>query len=539
MTLQTRLTITLAAGVALVITGFQAVQSYKLQGHFERVGQANARILQDSLSGNADNVQRAIEFGISTGMAAGDMDVFDRVTRLQKDLHGLQEFSLFNDQGRITYSSDPARLKGEMEAGLKQQIYAQPERLVRESADQIDIYEPHVVVKSCLECHTDWKAGMVGGVTLFRYSKAALADAQQQSLLVSRQAGHSSLVLAAITIGGSLAAISVLVTLVLRPVTRQLGRVAERLDDGTRQVNTSAAQVSASAQAIAEGASEQAASLEETSSSLEEMASMTKRNAESAQKASQLSKCAHNAAEKGVTDMKEMTAAMHDIKSSSDDISKIIRTIDEIAFQTNILALNAAVEAARAGEAGMGFAVVADEVRSLAQRSALAAKETTGKIEGALSKNARGVELSTRVGQTLDEIVGNVRQLDALILEVSTASQEQSQGIIQVNLAVSQMDKVTQSNAANAEESASSSQELSSQAGTLQELGDGLLALVDGHAVAAEVSESPVGRRMPSRPAPGGHDRPGRLKPSGPAIKPVSGARARANVPLDAGFKDF
>jgi hypothetical protein len=187
----------------------------------------------------------------------------------------------------------------------------------------------------------------------------------------------------------------------------------------------------------------------------------------------------------------------------------------------------------------MGFAVVADEVRSLAQRSALAAKETTGKIEGALSKNARGVELSTRVGQTLDEIVGNVRQLDALILEVSTASQEQSQGIIQVNLAVSQMDKVTQSNAANAEESASSSQELSSQAGTLQELGDGLLALVDGHAVAAEVSESPVGRRMPSRPAPGGNDRPGRLKPSGPAIKPVSGARARANVPLDAGFKDF
>jgi methyl-accepting chemotaxis protein len=501
MTLQTRLTVTLAVGVALVITGFQLVQSSKLQGNFERIGQANAQILNDSLSGNADDVQRALELGISTGMASGDMDVFDRVTKLQKNLHGLQEFSLYDEKGRISDSSDPTRLKSEMDPALKQQLYTQPERLVRESTTQIEIYEPHVVNKSCLECHTDWKIGMVGGVTLFRYSKEALAQAESQSLLVTRQAGHSSLVLAAITIGGSLVAISALVTLLIRPVTRHLTQVSLSLNEGTHQVNGSATEISSTAQSLAEGASEQAASLEETSASLEEIASRTKDNAENARKANDLAKRACRAAEKGAADMKEMTGAMQDIKNSSDDISKIIKTIDEIAFQTNILALNAAVEAARAGEAGMGFAVVAEEVRSLAQRSALAAKETSGKIEGALSNTGRGVQLSTKVSQTLEEIVGQIRQVDALISQVANASQEQSEGINQVNLAVAQMDKVTQGNAASAEESSSASLELSGQARMLQDLGDSLLALVAGQAVAVETQAPPSRRSFQTGPS--------------------------------------
>ena len=155
-------------------------------------------------------------------------------------------------------------------------------------------------------------------------------------------------------------------------------------------MNNSSATITASSQSLAEGASEQAASLEETSASLEEMSSMTRHNAENAQKANELAKQARSAADKGVADMQAMNAAMEAIKNSSDDIAKIIKTIDEIAFQTNILALNAAVEAARAGEAGMGFAVVADEVRNLAQRSAQAAKETAGQIEGAISQDGAG-----------------------------------------------------------------------------------------------------------------------------------------------------
>ncbi len=267
---------------------------------------------------------------------------------------------------------------------------------------------------------------------------------------------------------------------ITRSVTRPIRSAAESLSVGADQTAAAAAQVSTASQSLAEGASEQAASLEETSSSLEEMASTTKRNAESALTVNQLARQARLAAETGVADMRAMSAAMDDMKDSSDDIARIIKTIDDVAFQTNLLALNAAVEAARAGEAGMGFAVVADEVRGLAQRAAHAAKETSAKIEGAIGKTAQGVQLSAKVASSLESIVEKARQVDELAAEVATASQEQSQGIEQVNIAVSQMDKVTQSNAASAEESASAAEELTAQAETLRDAVAGLSSLVDG-----------------------------------------------------------
>lgn len=266
----------------------------------------------------------------------------------------------------------------------------------------------------------------------------------------------------------------------VRALTRQLSQFADALGENSQEVSMAAGQVSRSGQSLAEGASEQAASLEETSSSLEEMSSLTKRNAENAQRANDLAKQARAAADKGARDMQSMSAAMGAIKASGDDISKIIKTIDEIAFQTNILALNAAVEAARAGEAGMGFAVVADEVRNLAQRSAQAAKETAGKIQGAIGKTAQGVEISGKVAETLNEIVTKSRQVDELAAEVASASREQTLGITQINAAVGQMDKVTQSNAASAEESAAAAEELNAQAETMKQSVAELLRLVGG-----------------------------------------------------------
>ncbi len=283
-----------------------------------------------------------------------------------------------------------------------------------------------------------------------------------------------------------------------RSITKPIMGVATTLSAGAEQTASAAGQVSSSSQALAEGSSEQAASLEETSSSLEEMSSMTKRNADSAQRANQLAREARQAADTGMNDMRAMATAMSDIKSSSDEIGKIIKTIDEIAFQTNILALNAAVEAARAGEAGMGFAVVADEVRNLAQRSAVAAKETAGKIEGAITKTALGVSLTDKVAKTLQEIVTKAKQVDELVAEVATASKEQTQGIDQLNTAIGQIDKVTQSNAANAEESASAAEEMSAQTEALKEAVSELLALVNGNSTGhaamatAAVKESAV-----------------------------------------------
>ena len=217
------------------------------------------------------------------------------------------------------------------------------------------------------------------------------------------------------------------------------------------------------------------------------------------------------AADAGNTDMIEMRQAMEAIKTSSNDIAKIIKTIDEIAFQTNILALNAAVEAARAGEAGAGFAVVADEVRALAQRSANSAKETASKIEVAIHNGDHGARASAKVAQSLDIIMAKARKVDELVAEIASASSEQNQGISQINTAVSQMDQVTQSNAANAEETAAAAEELTAQSVSLKETVGLLRLLVGGgdHALA-----SPTGS-MPADTLPS-HSRPAvrRLLPS-------------------------
>jgi methyl-accepting chemotaxis protein len=265
-----------------------------------------------------------------------------------------------------------------------------------------------------------------------------------------------------------------------RSITQPIMTAAEQLSSGAKETSAAAGQVSVASQKLAQGATAQAASLEETSASLEEMAGVTNRNAESANRANDLTRQARKVADAGADDMQRMTAAMHEIKTSSDDIAKIIKTIDEIAFQTNILALNAAVEAARAGEAGMGFAVVAEEVRALAQRAAQAARETADKIEGAISKTTQGVQISGKVSASLAEIVEKVRTVDELVAEVSTASREQSQGVKQIATAVNQMDQVVQSNAAGAEESASASEELTAQSMTLQHIVEQLHALISG-----------------------------------------------------------
>jgi methyl-accepting chemotaxis protein len=228
---------------------------------------------------------------------------------------------------------------------------------------------------------------------------------------------------------------------------------------------------------------------------------MTKKNAENAQQANGLASDAKKSAHTGSESMNRMNAAIKEIQKSSDETSKIIKVIDEIAFQTNLLALNAAVEAARAGEAGKGFAVVAEEVRNLAMRSAEAAKNTSNMIEESVKNAKNGVDIATEVGKVLDEIVQSVSKTTDLVGEIAAASQEQSQGIDQVNTAVAQMDKVTQQNAANAEESASASEELSSQAESMNQIVGDLVALVGGNrksdtAKAEKKNSRQTGREM-------------------------------------------
>ena len=265
-----------------------------------------------------------------------------------------------------------------------------------------------------------------------------------------------------------------------RGITRKINSAVDQLAAGSEQVASASGQVSSASQSLAEGATEQAAGLEETSSSLEEMSSMTKQNADNAQQANTLSVESKRAADNGMLSMTKMSTAINDIQKSSNETAKIIKVIDEIAFQTNLLALNAAVEAARAGEAGKGFAVVAEEVRNLAMRSAEAAKNTSAMIEASVKNSKNGVDIANEVGKVLEEIVQSVGKTTALVSEIAAASAEQAQGIDQINTAMAQMDKVTQQNAANAEESASASEELSAQAEQMDSIVQELSILVNG-----------------------------------------------------------
>ncbi len=266
--------------------------------------------------------------------------------------------------------------------------------------------------------------------------------------------------------------------LIGRGVTRPLRRVINGLTESSDQVASASGQVSESSQKLAEGASEQAASIEETSSSLEEMSSMTRRNAENAGEAKTMMENASRIVEKVNVHMGDMTRAIDKITKSSEETGKIIKTIDEIAFQTNLLALNAAVEAARAGEAGAGFAVVADEVRNLAIRAAEAAKSTSSLIEGTIKAIQNGDELTKSTQETFQENMAITRKVDELVAEIAVASNEQAQGIEQINIAVAEMDKVVQGVASNAEESASASEEMNAQAEQMKDFVAELAMLV-------------------------------------------------------------
>ena len=312
--------------------------------------------------------------------------------------------------------------------------------------------------------------------------KAQEAVSQKEKAVVAETEASSSRAqrVVFVLVGVVLAGLITCAVFMLRRITATLCQAVSELSLASRGTASAASQISASSQVLAQASSEQAASLEETSASSEEISSMAQRNTENSHSAADLVASSQLKFVQANQSLEQTVAAMGEINTQSGKISKIIKVIDEIAFQTNILALNAAVEAARAGEAGMGFAVVADEVRSLAQRCAQAARDTAALIEESVAKSKDGKAKVDQVATAVHAITEESGVIKTLVDEVNLGSQEQARGIDQIGKAIIQMEKVTQTTAANAEEGAAAAEELTAQSETLKEIVERLNRMVGG-----------------------------------------------------------
>jgi methyl-accepting chemotaxis protein len=393
------------------------------------------------------------------------------------------------------YMSDIQLLNGAEKKG--QSLRAETVQLQTDSAQQVNKDMLQAIIETIDQCLTSLsilraniekdsanrqlrgqnRNRAVAGMSNLTHSFEAITNGfAEQTIGAVNKAWTVLLIGAALSV---VVAISLTVFLV-RSIVGPLSEIIHILSEDSRSVDATATELSSAAQKVAESTAENAAALEETGAAIEELSSMTKSNSNNSYEALKLTGKVSDSAKVSCESMDKAMEAMTQIAISGNEIGKIIKTIDEIAFQTNLLALNAAVEAARAGEAGAGFAVVADEVRNLAIRSAEAAKNTASLIAKTIDNINLGSDLVKKTSDSFEALTDSVKKVTEIINEVSEASEQQSQGISQINVAVSEMDKVTQSNAAVAQQTASASTGLSESAANLDLNVEKMATLIKG-----------------------------------------------------------
>jgi len=440
----------------------------------------NIKILREREETNAKNIYKSVDRSIAGSLERGEMKKFTQLLQEQKEVEGLLEFSLFDRNGAVTHSSDASNIGKKIPDELRDRLSKSPEMIMRHVNEAIEIFQPQPVVQDCIRCHNAWKVGENGGTTYFRFSTKVLADVERQAAVTIAALKESSFHNSVYTILGIIIVIVVAMFILVRrfvgaplgkfvnllqlfeqdegDLTRripikthdEIGIVARLFNSFIENLNAVISQAQQAAFIVGSSVTEQASAVEETSASINQIASMTKHNASKAQEANDLMQNIIKEINQADSSMFSLNKAMEELSEGSAETAKIIKTIDEIAFQTNLLALNAAVEAARAGEAGQGFAVVADEVRNLAMRSAEAAKNTAALIEDTVKKIKYGSNLLKTTSEAFSGVSDKSKKASEYVEEIAVASNEQAQGIDQVNKALAEIDQSTQENAAQA-----------------------------------------------------------------------------------------
>ena len=475
-------------GVAIALAGFHARQLLRhIRGLGQEAGRLRDAVVDGRIDERGDLARVHEEFrGIVAGINAM-MDAYQRPLHLTNGIAA--KFANGEVPEAIT-----EELRGEFDV-LKQN-WNEVTAAARRRAEDL-----RSLTRAAIEGRLDVRADP----SKYRGYNAKLVESMNQILdVIARPLREASTVLERIArrdltarMTGSYIGEYATLQQALNATAGALHDALIQVADSAGGVSDAASQIAASSQAVATGASQQAASLQETSSSLESMASMTRQATDSAQQADALAKQAHASATEGGAATDQMLGAMGKIKTSAEATSQIIKDINEIAFQTNLLALNAAVEAARAGEAGRGFAVVAEEVRSLALRSKDAAGKTEDLIRQSVKEANEGEITARHTAAQLSAIVGSVGKVSSIVAEIAAGAKEQAAGIEQVNLAVGEMDKVTQHNAASAEESSSTAAALSVQSQGLATMVAGfVLDRRDPRRSAASVAGGTTTRQM-------------------------------------------
>ncbi len=487
---------------------------------FEDISTSTVQRFEEFQIKNAEDMLQLTSRPFEKAFDTGDKRAVRTWLHRQNQAEGVEEVSVIKADGVIAFSSDKQLLGTRIAEDVLAQAAASGGKFRRWADNGLETFVTKSIERKCIRCHVHhgWqgKVGETAGYFYLRISTEAFNKLKNQNeIALAEQMAKNKAVLArqiaeikilstalkekneagleeingsnaevfAVTIFGIIVISALLLFfLVKKIVSKPINRMIDSLTNESHTLSATCDRITSTSQSLAATASQQAASIEETAASLEQISSATKQNASHADQADSLMSESNRIIEDANSTMTELNGSMDKISTASEETFKIIKTIDEIAFQTNLLALNAAVEAARAGEAGAGFAVVAEEVRSLALRASTASKNTSELVQGTVGQIGDGLELVKKTNDAFSAVTRSTDEVSSLISRISAASKEQALGIEQVNNAVIEMDKITQQNAASAEDGAAASTEMNVQADQMKKFVEVLTHLVNGRA---------------------------------------------------------